>query len=315
MNKWTKEQEKILLDNYKNKTIDELAELIRLDREQIKSKAWRMGIMLKYRWSNEEDDFLKKNYLKMTYEKLGKQIGRKRSAVQHRCRKLGLIKSYSSFKKQLNSDFFSIIDTEEKAYWLGFICADGCVSFNKNTNSYNFKITLQRRDSEFLNKFIQSIEGKFELKFKTAKIKNSDKIYETCEVCFKDKKFTSDLLQYFQTNKTEYLRIPQQIPSHLIRHFIRGFSDGDGCFYVNLEKRDKSFEIVGKCYDMLKDIQDVFRENNIESRIFKKRETNYKLFIGKITELEKLHKFLYDNATIYMERKYLKSQDILKLAS
>ena len=36
-------------------------------------------------------------------------------------------------KKNCNENFFDIIDTEEKAYWLGFIYADGCISHRKKT--------------------------------------------------------------------------------------------------------------------------------------------------------------------------------------
>ena len=30
-------------------------------------------------------------------------------------------------KHNLNKDYFKNIDNEEKAYWLGFIAADGCI--------------------------------------------------------------------------------------------------------------------------------------------------------------------------------------------
>ena len=266
-------------------------------------------------WTDEEDLYVKEHYYDDTYQEIADYLGRTKSAVQSRCYKLGLMKKHSSKKKKLNSNFFETIDTEAKAYWLGFICADGCVSYNKNTMSYMFKITLQRRDSDFLKCFIKAIDGDFDIKLKTAKISGIEKIYETCEVAFNDKKFTSDLLKYFSTNKTEYLRIPKQVPEDLVRHFIRGFSDGDGCFYCNIGKRDKSFEIVGKCYDMLRDIQCKLEDAGIVSRIYKQRETKYKLFVGSFKYLKALVSYLYDGATIFLERKRLKSQEILQLAS
>ena len=317
MHKWTNDEEKLLLSLYKEKTLDELAEMLHLSRMQVQSKGWRLNIIFMDCWTLEQDAFVKEHFKNMTYQEIGRELGRTKSAVQSRCRKLGLIKSYRSYKSELNSNYFEVIDTEEKAYWLGFICADGCVSYNKSVKGYSFKITLQRSDSDYLRKFIKAIDGKFDLKLKTQKVKNngSYKCYDICEVSFRDKKFTSDLLQYFSTNKTDYIRIPSQIPKNLIRHFIRGFSDGDGCFYCNLQHRRKSFEIVGKSLDMLEDIQKILAENSIQSSIYKKRENNWKLMIVKLSELIKFQSYLYDGATIFMDRKYKKSQEILLLAS
>lgn len=269
------------------------------------------------KWTENQDRFIKNNYNDMTYQEIGDILGRSKSAVQARCRKFGLLKSYSTIKKEFNSHYFDSIDTEEKAYWLGFICADGCVSYNKHTKSYQFKITLQQSDKDFLKKFIEAIDGNFDIKLNTTKTKfnSTYKKYDICEVSFRDKIFTSNLLKYFSTNKTEYLRIPKQIPSYLIRHFIRGFSDGDGCFYCNIQKRDKSYEIVGKCYDMLSDIKNEFQKNNIKSEIYRKRQTNWKIGVYRIEDLIKLKSYLYDGATIFMDRKYKKSQEIIELAS
>ena len=315
--RWTKAQEDLLFSLYQEKTLDELAEIIGKNKEQIKTKGWRHGLIFQNIWSTSEDDYLKEHYLDMSYLEIGNHIGRSRCAVQARCRKLGLLKALPPKKKEINSNYFENIDTEEKAYWLGFICADGCVSWNKHSKAYQFKITLQQSDKDFLQKFITAIGGDFDVNLKIQKVKFNDTVkeYPICEVSFKDKKFTSDLLKYFSENKTEYLRIPKQIPEDLIRHFIRGFSDGDGCFYCNTEKKDKSFEIVGKCYDMLNDIKNEFGKSGIYSEIYKKRKTNWKVGIYRLNELIKLHSYLYDGATIFMERKYLKSQEILKLAS
>lgn len=315
--KWTKEQENLLFTLYENKTLDELVEIIGKTKEQIKSKGWKNNITFMNYWTEIEDNYIKEHYLEMSYSEIGKQIGRSKSAVQARCRKLNLIKGVPSYKKELNSDYFEKIDTEDKSYWLGFICADGCVSYNNSNNSYQFKITLQQSDSNYLQKFVTAINGNFDVKLKTAKVKFNGEYreYPICEVAFKDKKFTSDLLKYFSENKTDYLRIPNQVPKKLVHHFIRGFSDGDGCFYCDLSKRNKSFEIVGKSFDMLNDIKNELLLNGIHSKIYRKRTTNWKLGIYKINELKKFQSYLYKDATIFMQRKYLKSQEILKLAS
>lgn len=61
-------------------------------------------------------------------------------------------------KYTFNEDFFNSIDTEEKAYWLGFIVADGCVHKDKN-NNYRLSIGLHDKDITHLHKFIVSLSG------------------------------------------------------------------------------------------------------------------------------------------------------------
>ena len=56
---------------------------------------------------------------------------------------------------KFNENIFDVIDTEEKAYWLGFIFADGYISkYNKNSKKdYHFELSLSANDTEHLNKF------------------------------------------------------------------------------------------------------------------------------------------------------------------
>ena len=50
---------------------------------------------------------------------------------------------------KFNENVFDVIDSEEKAYWLGFIFADGYIS----SRDYGFEISLSIIDVEHLIKF------------------------------------------------------------------------------------------------------------------------------------------------------------------
>ena len=49
-------------------------------------------------------------------------------------------------KLSLNIDYFKEINSFEKAYWLGFICADGCIHKNGG------KLTITVKDKEICEK-------------------------------------------------------------------------------------------------------------------------------------------------------------------
>lgn len=62
----------------------------------------------------------------------------------------------SRFKYRYNENYFENIDTEEKAYWLGFIFADGFIT-KKTNGSFIFGISLGEIEPlQQLNLYLQS---------------------------------------------------------------------------------------------------------------------------------------------------------------
>lgn len=61
-------------------------------------------------------------------------------------------------KYQVNDNFFKEINSEEKAYLLGFFLADGsyCLG-SKCTKSYKFSIRLQKEDDSVIKLFKDNI--------------------------------------------------------------------------------------------------------------------------------------------------------------
>ena len=60
-------------------------------------------------------------------------------------------------KYKFQENFFEIIDTQEKAYWLGFLFADGNVY--KKRNSYYIKLSVC--DKEVVERFKQDISAEY----------------------------------------------------------------------------------------------------------------------------------------------------------
>ena len=89
------------------------------------------------------------------------------------------------FKYKRNSDVFEKIDTEEKAYWLGFLYADGYI----NEKRKFVDIGLKRSDRGHLEKFRQFLESDVPIR---DEINNGG--YECSRFRIYDKKLVTDFL-------------------------------------------------------------------------------------------------------------------------
>lgn len=220
-------------------------------------------------------------------------------------------------KYQFNENYFETIDTEEKAYWLGFLYADGYV----NSQKTSFELRVKESDYSHLQKFLNCIEGNMPIRPTKKKIKN--KIYLGWSIQVNSEKFKNDLIkQGCVENKSLIIKFPteEQVPNHLIHHFIRGYIDGDGSYVLkkNVYKGKKkttvsysiSVEIAGTqefCEGYIKALN--LHKNKIHP-LHKGITINSKrlLYSGPYG-LQIIHK-LYDDATIYLERKYKKIQQM-----
>ena len=71
-------------------------------------------------------------------------------------------------KYYFNKNYFDIIDNSEKAYWLGFIWADGYVCKRKRKDNhieYDFKLSLSKIDSDHLEKFKKCLNSNHNILF------------------------------------------------------------------------------------------------------------------------------------------------------
>ena len=209
-----------------------------------------------------------------------------------------------------NKDFFQIIDTEEKAYWLGFLYADGCINRiyrNEKLKSMDLEIGLCREDEEHLEKFLKSIESNVEIKHKT--VKSNNKSYESSRIVICCTKMCKDLSEKGCTpQKSLSLNFPSKeiVTYQLLRHFIRGYFDGDGCVSIN-SNNIIQVNFVGT-NEVLNGISNYLYDNNIIYRkpsIYKKGKA-FEMYIYGADTIKQFFHFLYDNSNIYLDRKYNK---------
>ena len=133
-----------------------------------------------------------------------------RSNLSKRLQETGIEIVNRQNERGTNHNTFEIIDTEEKAYWLGFLYADGCISKNQNI----IQIALKRADKTHLEKFREFI-GNTNNKITYSKNTKSYRF------CFNSKKIKQDLIKLgCIPAKSLTLKFPteKQIPKDLIRH-------------------------------------------------------------------------------------------------
>lgn len=222
-----------------------------------------------------------------------------------------LIKNQKNYQRDIsyNEKFFDTIDNEEKAYWLGFIMADGCTRTDKKNNPAQTSIEISKRDVEILNAFKNSIKSNHIIRERSRRT-ITGKISELCSITISSQHFTSKLVSYgVIPNKTYIGFINEEIfndNEELIFHYLRGYSDGDGT--INKNRGSYIFKLVIKSESILNTIANWIKKYcNIDPKITlwkDKLGSAYRLSIQNKKEYFIFLDKLYKNANIYLDRKY-----------
>lgn len=172
-------QEKFILDNYTKMSNKEIANLLMCQPIQVRAWLSHRNIKrgMKYYFnenqifSEDDIDFISKNYNSMSATQIGKILGFSKSQIDGKISKLNLDKK----QRKKNDMYFSKIDTSLKAYFLGFIYADGYIIYNPQNANYELGMCLQSQDKYILNKLNDELGGEFKIyhnKPKTTIMKN-----------------------------------------------------------------------------------------------------------------------------------------------
>lgn len=203
----------------------------------------------------------------------------------------------------LNWDFKSI-ETEEQAYITGLLFADGYISHKQ--------IGLKLKKSD--KKLIEKVKDYFSSEIAMQESPSNFGFVISSDIACKN-------LKHMGKGKSgDPLHIPQMNKS-LIRHFIRGYFDGDGTVFICNGNNTRFFKSNICCVttEILVEIQNQLQENCISCSINKENRKGktmkvpegtctcsfdmYRLFIHKKSSIEKFYHYLYDNSNIWLERK------------
>lgn len=207
--------------------------------------------------------------------------------------------------KKVNHQYFDEIDSDKKAYILGFLAADGSIS-NGNRNSIS--IGLSRVDREILEKIKAEIEIERDISdFET------NKGYQVSRLAWSSANHKIQLAKYsIVPNKTFKKITMQNIPKELQFSFLLGYYDGDGCF--RSDGATCRFEICSSNDFLLQEFANLINDKfNTKTQAYKaKNRDNYYTLTYNTKIAEPLLKLLYESSSLHLERKYNKFQDWLK---
>jgi len=213
----------------------------------------------------------------------------------------------NSRKYTANFSYFNEIDSHEKAYWLGYIYADGYISNANNRKLFGMSLGIKDREQlEKLNKCLDSTYPLHEYSFDGYKpdTRYVRLIVESGEI------FDGLLKQGVFTNKTNILKPPPINPVYY-PSFILGYFDGDGSIYLNNGRSPfYTINIVGT-NDILTFIHNYLVNNNITSKPInlekrKKHQTVSYIRYGGNIIVEKIMSLLYSkiDLNLPLQRKY-----------
>lgn len=210
-------------------------------------------------------------------------------------------------KYHVNDKFFNVIDSEEKAYILGFICADGHVDHN------SIRFEIASKDIDILYKIRKALNSNHPIKeiIKENPYTKSDrKELRLMKLGINGVYLTKPLLDMgLGGNKTYTLNssIIKHIPKYLIRDFLRGYFDGDGNVFFGKKYSSgvkHNINICGNADFLLGTFQKYFPSpNKLYKDLYSKQ-----CYVWKLSSKENVFNFLhylYQNSSIFLNRKYL----------
>lgn len=227
-------------------------------------------------------------------------------------------------KYTFNHDYFKEVDTEEKAYWLGFLVADGSMSSSTSA------VTLSQstKDKHHLQKFLDAIESDYVIEDYINNSNLTKQKHEMSRVVISSRRFHNHLIDKgmkpLKSNNEEKPNIKEEY----YKHFIRGYFDGDGTISCGIRKRTHNWKtqttytekiwaggsILGG-EDFLEGLSKVVFKNTGHKLKVSRKSKNENVSIISFADgtLKDIMNWLYENSTVYLDRKKEKFEEYLYL--
>src|SRR5581483_7476548 len=177
--------------------------------------------------SDEEAALVARKYVQeqRSMAQLGEEFGYTAATIMKALRRHGIAsrdRVTAGRQYAFREDFFEHVDSEEKAYWLGFLAADGSVAAKKGSRSPSIRVELQTRDRPHLEKLKKALGAGHPVRDSSTDDKDA------CSLGWRSSLMAAHLATYGLTPKkaTRLVINLDRVPTDLHRHFWRGAVDG-----------------------------------------------------------------------------------------
>ena len=241
--------------------------------------------------------------------KLEEETGFNRKILSREIKKyLNKETNFSNRKYELNENYFENIDSSEKAYWLGFIAADGCI-YQTGSGSNVLSFNLNVKDKNHLEKFLQAIESTAIIK--TIKGTGFGIGTDIASLQINSNKMVKDLNNLGVVQKKSLVLDKPNIDKKFYNDWIRGYFDGDGSVYRQKQGNTK-IDIGGTGFNMITDMIKILYDNKITVNMTCKyagvglrKHDYYVLYTSSDKVSKQFADYIYkDCGDLYLRRKY-----------
>lgn len=209
-----------------------------------------------------------------------------------------------------------VIDTQEKAYLLGFMYGDGTISTyvtDKGNKRYTTKISVQIGDSDLIYRLKDNFTffnvGKFDYSKYNESSAKQIYIRKDSKMLYDDFMLNGLYPRKSYENK-DLLKLPD-IDDSLMSHFIRGFFDADGSIYTLASRKNLiRIEFVSVSKTLITELNSYLKKHHINSWKIREKPPKgdsiqmcYAIEFIKTSEVLKLIELMYKDANIKLERK------------
>lgn len=237
------------------------------------------------RYNIIDDNKIIELYKNKTIKEISNQIKRSPTYISNVLKKYNIDTSIRI--NFVNEEYFENINTENKAYWLGFLYADGNVS----KEQYSIKLALGIKDITHLIKYKNDLNISNEIK-----ILNGTNNNYLCSLSINSIKMCKDLIKIgCVSRKSMIIKFPE-LDTKLLRHFIRGYFDGDGC--ISIKKYALSLNFTSGNHLFLEKISEYLINRKVH-----RRKNFSTLDYNSFEHIQEIYNYLYSNSNIYLDRK------------
>lgn len=259
-------------------------------------------------------DYLENN---LTNVQIANKYNVSKGTITNIVRKYNLILKHPREYKKLapiDEKYFETIDTQDKAYFLGFITGDGCLK-HKET-SISLCISLTAPDVEILEKFKYYLNSQH----KISKSKPTERVFngkliktgELVSLAITNTKLCKLLPKHGITyEKSNKISLPTTIPDELMCHYIRGLLDSDGCWRIS--NNHLEFSICSSVENFIIELQEYLMQklNLNKTKIHPNSNTNkcFSVVYNGNFQTKRIYDYLYKSGGPWLTRKFKKSTE------